>query len=86
MVTVKSTGSKDDGITQLHVVWRFGGFAVALESSSQEHDLLLASIKGVTNVPLNCCKSIYTLCYVDITTDVEIDSSKIIVKARYELL
>lgn len=46
-ITVQPTSVKSDGITKLHFVGKFGGFAVALESSSLEHDLLLASLKGV---------------------------------------
>lgn len=41
------TVDNNDGIIQLHFVGKFGGFAVALESSGEKHNLLLASLKGM---------------------------------------
>ena len=53
-VIAKSPASKNDGITQLHVVGKFGGFALDLESAHQDHDLLQASIKGMTRALDRC--------------------------------
>ena len=47
IVDTHSSKRSSDGITQLHFVGKFGGFAVALESSSEGHNLLLASLKGL---------------------------------------
>ena len=50
LVVVPDTGSKKSstrkGVILLHFIGKFGGFAVALDSSGQEHKLLVASIKG----------------------------------------
>lgn len=51
LVTVQDVSHKDsDGVIQLHFVGKFGGFTVALETSSQENNLLLASLKGLVSL------------------------------------
>ena len=47
LITVQQGSSESDGITDLRVVGKFGGFTIVLESSNQKQDLLLASLKGI---------------------------------------
>ena len=42
----KKSSTRSEGVTLLHFIGKFGGVAVALDRSGQEHKLLEASVKG----------------------------------------